>query len=488
MCRGRLLVVLFRRHVDHLVRRLLQVVLIEFVVTQADDAVLRRLEMDVRNQQDADLVAQLDRLNILALLVEQEGSDIHGHLCMDGRRVVLHGFLFEDAEDVQGRRFGAADVASAGTAWARDVTCLGQGWAETLTGELHQAESADFAGLDARAIQAQAIAHAVFNLALIALVFHVDEVDDDQPAKVAQAQLARNFLGRFEVRLEGGFFDVGTASRAAGVDVDRHQRFRVINDDGAARRQVDLARVRRFDLVFDLEAGKQRHVVAVALDSIDRCRHDMRHELACLFVNVVGVDQDFANVRLEIVADRSNDQAAFLVDQEGALLLVGRAFDGLPELHQVVQIPLQFFCRPTDRRSARNQTHSLRNLQLIHHVAQLGTLVTFHTARYTAAARIVRHQNEVTTSEADKGGQGGTLVTALIFVDLDDQFLAFTQGFLDRSAIGLDARLEVDSGNFLERQEAVTFGAVIHKSGLEARLDARDDGFVDIAFLLFLGG
>jgi hypothetical protein len=34
----------------------------------------------------------------------------------------------------------------------------------------------------------------------------------------------------------------------------------------------------------------------------------------------------------------------------------------------------------------------------------------------------------------------------------------------------------------------VTFSAVIDKSGFEAGLDARDDGFVDIAFLLFLGG
>jgi hypothetical protein len=78
-----------------------------------------------------------------------------------------------------------------------------------------------------------------------------------------------------------------------------------------------------------------------------------------LFENVVGIDQDFADVGLEVVADGANDQAAFLVDQEGTLLLVGRAFDGFPQLHQVIEIPLQFFGIAADRRSAGNQAHAL---------------------------------------------------------------------------------------------------------------------------------
>ena len=45
---------------------------------------------------------------------------------------------------------------------------------------------------------------------------------------------------------------------------------------------------------------------------------------------------------------------------------------------------------------------------------------------------------------------------------------------------------QVIAGNFLERQEAVTIGAVIDETGLETRLDARDDGFVDVALALFL--
>jgi hypothetical protein len=34
----------------------------------------------------------------------------------------------------------------------------------------------------------------------------------------------------------------------------------------------------------------------------------------------------------------------------------------------------------------------------------------------------------------------------------------------------------------------VAFGAVVDETGLERRLDARDDAFVDVALALFLGG
>jgi hypothetical protein len=43
----------------------------------------------------------------------------------------------------------------------------------------------------------------------------------------------------------------------------------------------------------------------------------MFHELLCLLEDLVGIDQDFADVGLEVVADGADDQAALLVDQEG---------------------------------------------------------------------------------------------------------------------------------------------------------------------------
>jgi hypothetical protein len=55
-----------------------------------------------------------------------------------------------------------------------------------LARKFHQAETADLAHLHAGTVEPQRIAQAVLDLALVALVLHVDEVDDDQAAEVAQ--------------------------------------------------------------------------------------------------------------------------------------------------------------------------------------------------------------------------------------------------------------------------------------------------------------
>ena len=85
-------------------------------------------------------------------------------------------------------------------------------------------------------------------------VFHVDEVDDDQAAQVAQTHLAGDFFGGFHIGFERGVFDVRAACRAGGVDVDGNEGFGVVDHNRAAGRQADAAGKRAFDLVFDLEA------------------------------------------------------------------------------------------------------------------------------------------------------------------------------------------------------------------------------------------
>ena len=112
--------------------------------------------------------------------------------------------------------------------------------------------------------------------------------------------------------------------RARRVDVDRDQRLGVVDHDRAAGGQGDLARVRGLDLVLDLEAREQRDVVLVELHALTLSGHHVLHELLRLLVDLLGVDQDLADVRLEVVADRADDQARLLVDQERARLLPWR--------------------------------------------------------------------------------------------------------------------------------------------------------------------
>ena len=156
---------------------------------------------------------------------------------------------------------------------------------------------------------AQRVAQAVFHFAAVLRLFHVDEVDHDQATQVAQAHLAGYFISGFEVGAGGGFFNVTALDGAGRVHVHRHQGFGVVNHDGAARRQLHGAGVGRFDLVFDLEAAEQRCVVAVALHAVRKLRHDVAHELLSLVIDVIGVDQDVADVVVEVIADGADHQA-----------------------------------------------------------------------------------------------------------------------------------------------------------------------------------
>ena len=54
------------------------------------------------------------------------------------------------------------------------------------------------------------------------------------------------------------------------------------------------------------------------------------------------------------------------------------------------------------------------------------------------------------------------------------------------AALAAVAIAQILPRDFLEGQEAVAIRAVVNKTSLEARLDAGDDGFIDVALALFL--
>ncbi|MDT4841651.1 hypothetical protein FQZ97_755150 [compost metagenome] len=457
-------------------------------MTQAFDVVMRGLQVLVGDQQQVDLQAGFHLGDVGALFVQQVGGHVDRHLGVHGGGVFLHRLFLQQAQHVQRAGLGVADHAGAVATRAGDVRAFIQGRAQALARQLHQAEARYLAHLDAGAVEMEGIAQALFDGALVLAVLHVDEVDDDQTAQVAQAQLAGHFVRRFRVGAQRGFFDVGAAGGAGRVDVHGHQRFGVVDDDGAARGQLHRARVRRFDLVFDLEAGEERDVVAVAFDALDVVRHHHTHEGGGLIGDLVGIDEDFTDFRGEVVADGPDDQAGLQVDQDGRGVVARGAVDGRPELQQVGQVPLEFFDVAADAGSAGDDAHALGQLELLHGVAQFLAVFALDAARNAAATGVVGHQDQIAAGERDERGQGGALVAAFFLFNLDDQFLAFAQGVLDAGTADVYAFLEVAAGHFLEGQEAVAVFTVVDEASFEAGFDPGDDTFVDVAFALFAAG
>ncbi len=358
---------------------------------------------------------------------------------------------------------------------------------QALTRQFQQTETRNFRHLHAGTVVAQRIAQTIFHLALVAAAFHVDKVDHDQPTQVAQTHLAGDFFGSFQIGIQCGGFDVRAFGGAGGVDVNRGQGFGVVNHNRATGGQPHFAGMRGFDLMLDLEAREQWHVVFVALDVMHIVRHHRAHKGQRLLVNVFRVDQDFADFWVEVIADGAHHQTAFQINQRRGFLGLGCTFDGIPQLLQIVQIPLQLFLRATNPGSAGDDAHASGHFHVRQHFTQLSTFVAFDTTRHAAAIGIVRHQHDVAPSQTDVGGQRRALVAALVFFHLHQQLLTFFQRFADGGAM-TGIGLVVLRGNFLERQKTVTATAIFDEAGFQTGFDARDNGLVDIAFALFLAG
>ncbi len=73
-------------------------------------------------------------------------------------------------------------------------------------------------------------------------IIHVDEIDNDNAAQIADAKLARDGVGRFQIGLENRVMKTATADKATGVYIDTGQRFGLVNDQIATRFEVDPTR------------------------------------------------------------------------------------------------------------------------------------------------------------------------------------------------------------------------------------------------------
>ena len=110
------------------------------------------------------------------------------------------------------------------------------------------------------------------HLAPVLLVVHVDEVDDDDAAEVAQAQLPRRRLRGLQVGAVNGLLEVALAEERAGVDVDRGHRLGLVDDQVAAGLQRHFLFQRALDLVLDAVQIEDRPLAGVMLDALGQFR------------------------------------------------------------------------------------------------------------------------------------------------------------------------------------------------------------------------
>ena len=211
----------------------------------------------------------------------------------------------------------------------------------------------------------------------------------------------------------------------------------------------------------------------------------MQHELARLLVDIVGVDEDLADVGMEVVADRANDQAGLLVNEIGAGLQAFGVVHRLPELEEVVEVPLELVNGAANASGPGDEAHATWDLKLVHGLLELLPVLALDAAGDTTPSGVVGHEHKVPASERDEGRQRCAFVAALFLLNLNEELGALGDGFLDGGATHIDPGTKVLPGDLFEGEKAVPLFSVIDKAGLETGLNPSHDPFVDVALALF---
>lgn len=146
--------------------------------------------------------------------------------------------------------------------------------AGALAGHFHQAQCRHLGDLGLGVVLFQIALQRGQHLFLVLVALHVDEIDDDDAAQIAQPQLAGNGLRRFQIGFENGFFQIAAADVAAGVDVDSRHRFGLVEHQMAAGFEFDLAVQRLADLVLDVVNVEHRPLAGIVFDDRDDFRHE----------------------------------------------------------------------------------------------------------------------------------------------------------------------------------------------------------------------
>ena len=152
-----------------------------------------------------------------------------------------------------------------------------------LSRHLDDAEFADRRERALRAIDFEKGGQPFFDLTAMLDESHVDAIDHNQTAEVAQAQLPADFLDRFAICLKGVRFRVAGAAAASAVDVDGNECFGLVKDECASRWKWHNTRVNLVNLSFDSEGLKHRNLAVVVLNRARTLGGDHIEEHLCTF-------------------------------------------------------------------------------------------------------------------------------------------------------------------------------------------------------------
>src|SRR5690606_2233349 len=241
--------------------------------------------------------------DVARLLIQQPVDDLLVGQHAIAFRLVGPGLAEDFPEDLIADRLRRFQLAAPLATHARLAEHLLEALAGALASHLHQTQFGDPDDIGLGVVALQLFFQSTQDLTPVLLVRHVDEIDDDDAADIAQAQLPGNGSRGFEVGLEDGFLQGAMTNEGAGIDVDGSHRFSRIDDQVATGLEHHLAIERLLDFIFDAVQIENRPFARVMLQVLAQFRHEFINELPDLLEVFPRIDANLLDTRIDQVAE-----------------------------------------------------------------------------------------------------------------------------------------------------------------------------------------
>lgn len=329
---------------------------------------------------------------------------------IDGELIRIVGTVDPDdlPQDLEADRLHRLDPAAPLALGALGAEHVLQALPGALAGHLHQPELGEAVDVGLGAVFRQRQLQAVEHPAAVIFRLHVDEVDDDDAAEVAQPQVAGDGGGGLDVGVEDGLFQVAMAHEGTCVDVHRGHGFGLVDDEVAAGFQLHLALQGALDLVLHVVEIEDGRLAGVVLQLVCELGHILPGEVREQLEALARVDPDLVELGADEVAHHPEGQAGILVEDLAGRVLLLALQDLAPQPLQEGGVLLQLLLPHPFGGGADDVA-----TQLVH-IARYGALEAFPLsfgldALGNADVGTARHEDQVAGRQCDVGGETGTL-------------------------------------------------------------------------------
>ena len=356
---------------------------------------------------------------------------------------------------------------------------MGERLAGPLARHLHEAQLREPVDGDARPVAGERLAEFREHRVAVILGVHVDEVDDDDPAQIAQPQLAGDRLGCLEVGLEDGVVERAAGDEAAGVHVDRREGLRLVDDEVAAALEVHAPGQRLLDLLLDREEVEDGALAGIVLEDRQRLPRVLFRELPEAVEGLAGIhDHAFGGVRHQ-VAQHARGERKILVEQGLRRGGRGRLLDLLPQGDEVIDVGAQFRVGRRFGDGAHDEPAGFPlRLEGMHLLAQVLALGHVLDPLRDPDVRVLRKVDQQPPGDGDLRGEPRALGAQGILDHLHEERLPLGEDLLDGLQLPVAVARHPDVGHVQERRAGQTD---LDEGRLHAGEHAADAPEVDVA-------